>query len=227
MRVELKGVTRSFHEGALVRSVLRDLDLEIEPGQSCVLLGRSGSGKTTLLNLIAGLDAPDAGRVRIDGRDVAALSERERTLLRRRRIGFVFQSYNLIPTLTVAENVRLPRDLDARGGAAGVPDAPERFWLERVGLADRADSFPDRLSGGEQQRVAIARALASGPGLVLADEPTGNLDLETGRGVLDELQGLVRDRGITLLMATHSREMLGRADRVLELRGGRLGEIRA
>ena len=207
--------------------MLRGVDLEIEPGQACALLGRSGSGKTTLLNLVAGLDVPDAGRVRIDGRDVGALPERERTLLRRRRIGFVFQSYNLIPTLTVAENVRLPRELDGGAGAGGGPDSPERPWLERVGLADRAESFPDRLSGGERQRVAIARALAAGPGLVLADEPTGNLDLETGREVLAALQALVRERGVTLLMATHSREVVGRADRVLELRDGRLREVSA
>ena len=202
--------------------MLRDLDLRIEPGQLCVVLGRSGSGKTTLLNLIAGLDTPDAGQVQIDGQNIGALSERERTLLRRRRVGFVFQSYNLIPTLSLAENVRLTRELEG-----DADPAPGLRWLERVGLADRAESFPDRLSGGEQQRVAIARALASDPGLVLADEPTGNLDLETGREVLAHFEALVRDAGVTLIMATHSREVTGRADHVLELRGGRLRETQA
>jgi putative ABC transport system ATP-binding protein len=220
--VELRGVSRRFREGGVEHVVLRDLDARFEPGELAVVLGRSGSGKTTLLNLIAGLDLPDAGEVCLDERSLGRLGERERTLLRRRQIGFVFQSFNLIPTLSVGENVRLPLELDGDTARARARAAE---LLERVGLAGRSASFPDQLSGGEQQRVAIARALASEPGLILADEPTGNLDLETGRQVLDVLDEMVSAHGATLLMATHSAEVMGRASRLLELRGGRLQEV--
>ncbi len=187
-----------------------------------MLLGRSGSGKSTLLNLIGGIDSPTSGEVLIDGLSLGALSEQDRTLFRRRYAGFVFQSFNLIPTLTVEENLLLPLELNGVTGR----DAHDRALrqLEVLGLAARRASYPDRLSGGEQQRVAIARALVHDPVLVLADEPTGNLDLETGRSVVAALDRATRAAGKTLIMVTHSREVAGQADRVLSLSNGRLSE---
>jgi putative ABC transport system ATP-binding protein len=220
--VELRGVTRVFEEGAARRAVLQDASAAIRAGEIAVLLGRSGSGKSTLLNLVSGIDLPSAGEVVVDGVRIDALSERERTLFRRRRIGFVFQFFNLIPTLTVEENLLLPLELNGPIGPAERERA--RALLEEVELADRAGSFPDRLSGGEQQRVAVARALVHAPALMLADEPTGNLDLETGRKVLDLLDRLTRREGRTMLMVTHSPEVVGLADRVFAIEGGKLVE---
>jgi len=220
--VELRGVTRVFEEGAARRAVLQDASAAIRAGEIAVLLGRSGSGKSTLLNLVSGIDLPSAGEVVVDGVRIDALSERERTLFRRRRIGFVFQFFNLIPTLTVEENLLLPLELNGPIGRA--ERARARALLEEVELADRAASFPDRLSGGEQQRVAVARALVHAPALMLADEPTGNLDLETGRKVLDLLDRLTRREGRTMLMVTHSPEVVGLADRVFAIEGGKLVE---
>lgn len=224
--IRLRDLTKVYEEGARTRSVFRGLNVQVAAGECVVLLGRSGSGKSTLLNLIGGIDLPTGGEVLVhaDGREVSLtrLSERERTLFRRARIGFVFQFYNLIPMLTVAENVRLPLELNGHGRATQAERAEE--LLAAVGLADRGASFPDRLSGGEQQRVAIARALVHDPALLLADEPTGNLDIETGRTVLDLLDRLVRQRGKTLVMVTHSPEVIGVADRVLTMRDGRLVE---
>ncbi len=224
--LRLCDLTKVYEEGARPRAVFRGLDAEVTAGECVVLLGRSGSGKSTLLNLIGGIDLPTGGdvRVRVDGREVslARLTERERTLFRRKQIGFIFQFYNLIPTLTVAENVRLPLELNGHGRAAQAGRAGE--LLDAVGLADRGASFPDQLSGGEQQRVAIARALVHDPPLLLADEPTGNLDIETGRTVLALLDRLVRRHGKTLVMVTHSPEVIGVADRVLTMRDGRLVE---
>ena len=224
--IRLRDLTKVYEEGARTRSVFRGLNVQVAAGECVVLLGRSGSGKSTLLNLIGGIDLPTGGEVlvRVDGREVSLtrLSERERTLFRRARIGFIFQFSNLIPTLTVEENVRLPLELNGHGRAAQAERAAN--LLAAVGLADRGASFPDRLSGGEQQRVAIARALVHDPVLLLADEPTGNLDIETGRTVLDLLDRLVRQRGKTLVMVTHSPEVIGVADRVLTMRDGRLVE---
>jgi putative ABC transport system ATP-binding protein len=186
------------------------------------LVGPSGSGKSTLLNLVAGIDLPDAGEVEVDGVGIHALSERDRTLLRRYRMGFVFQFYNLIPTLTVEENLLLP--LELAGRVESVHRARAHALLAQVGLGDRLRSWPDRLSGGEQQRVALARALVHEPALILADEPTGNLDREAGRRVLDLLLRLVRGAGATLLIATHSEAAARRADRVVEIVDGRLVE---
>lgn len=200
------------------------MDLDVRPGELVALLGPSGSGKSTLLNIIAGLDPPDTGSVELAGHAVTTLDERSRTLLRRRDVGFVFQFFNLVPTLTVAENVALPLELTGRGGAEGRRAAAA--LLQRVGIAGRDDSFPDELSGGEQQRVAIARALAHQPRLVLADEPTGNLDHTTGQRVLDLLTGLVKELGTAMLIATHSAEVVERADRVLTLRDGVLVDAR-
>ena len=220
--LRLTDVVKTYREGDTERTVLDHVSLALEPGSSVVLMGRSGAGKSTLLNIISGIDLPTAGRVVIDDTDLTELSETDRTLFRRSQIGFVFQSFNLISTLTVVENVLLPLEL---GGAAS-EQARRRAEavLDHVGLGDRLDSFPDRLSGGEQQRVAVARALAHDPLFVLADEPTGNLDYETGQQVLALLYDLVRDTGTTLLVATHDREALDRADRVLHLQGGVLHE---
>src|SRR5580765_2580869 len=220
--VELLHVGKTYREGDSERAVLSDVSLAIEPGEIVVLVGRSGSGKSTLLNLIAGIDRPTAGRVLVDGTDLTALDEQARTRFRRRHIGFVFQFFNLIPLLTVEENLLLPLDLNGRADAKGLARA--RALLERVGLAGRGDSFPERLSGGEQQRVAIARALIHDPDVILADEPTGNLDADTAAGVLDLLDTLARETGRTVLMATHSREVMGVADRVFTIERGALVE---
>jgi putative ABC transport system ATP-binding protein len=220
--IELSRVVKSYREGESERMVLRGVELTVAAGEIVVLLGRSGSGKSTLLNLVGGIDRPTSGTVRVEGLDVAAMSETARTHLRRRRIGFVFQFYNLIPTLTVEENLRLPLELNGVDGTAG--EARALALLDEVGLADRAASFPDRLSGGEQQRVAVARALVHGPALVLADEPTGNLDAESARQVLALLAGLARREGKTVLAASHSDEVAALADRAFTLADGRLVE---
>jgi putative ABC transport system ATP-binding protein len=217
--IRLEGVTKAYQEGGRERRVLSGADLVVDEGGFVCLMGRSGSGKSTLLNVISGIDTPDAGRVVVDGIDLAALPERERTLYRRRHMGFVFQFFNLVPTLTVGENVAMPLSLNGRVDARLARD-----WLARVGLVERAHSFPDTLSGGEQQRVAVARALVHGPSLVLADEPTGNLDADTAERVLALLRGLCREAGTTLLVASHGEEVARRADRVVLLAGGRLRE---
>jgi putative ABC transport system ATP-binding protein len=220
--VELLHVSKTYREGDSERVVLSDVSVAIEPGEIVVLVGRSGSGKSTLLNLIAGIDRPTAGRVVVDGTDLTALDEDARTRFRRRRIGFVFQFFNLIPLLTVEENLLLPLELNGMADAPGVARA--RGLLERVGLAGRGASLPDRLSGGEQQRVAIARALVHDPALILADEPTGTLDAETAAAVLALLDGLAREAGKTVVMVTHSREVVGVADRIFAVRRGGLAE---
>jgi putative ABC transport system ATP-binding protein len=202
--------------------VLDTVDAEIAPGEFVVLVGRSGSGKSTLLNLIGAIDTPTSGEVHIDGTALSALDETGRALLRRRRIGFVFQFYNLIPTLTAAENLLLPLELNGNTGAAATARVAD--CLAAVGLGDHGGRYPEELSGGEQQRVAIARALVHAPGLVLADEPTGNLDLETATAVIALLDRLCRESATTLVMATHSREVIGLADRVLAIRAGCLVE---
>jgi putative ABC transport system ATP-binding protein len=217
-------LTKSYYEGELRRVVLQNAHAEFQPGETTVILGRSGSGKSTLLNLISGIDAPDGGQIWVDGRDLTALSERDRTLFRRARIGFIFQFFNLIPTLTVGENVSLPLELN-RVPRPQVREKAEEL-LESVGLLERWDTFPEKLSGGEQQRVALARALVHDPLLILADEPTGNLDEETGAQVMSLLASLVREQGRTLLMVTHSQEAASRADRILRLTHGQLVEER-
>jgi len=218
--IQARGLGKTYQEGSRRLVVLEGADLRVDVGECVALLGRSGSGKSTLLNLLAGIDRPDAGEIRIDGHDLHRLPERERTLFRRRHIGFIYQFFNLIPTLTVAENVRLPLELNGWDEARTV--ARIDTLLTGLGLQGRADTFPDRLSGGEQQRVAVARALAHAPRLVLADEPTGNLDAATGRHMLGLLLGLTRDAGHTLVVVTHSGEVARRADRLLVLDGQRL-----
>ena len=221
----IRGLSRSFHEGARQHRVLDQLDADFVRGETVALMGRSGSGKSTLLNLICGIDRPDTGTIDIDGERITALPERQRTLFRRRHLGFVYQFFNLIPTLDVEENVRLALELN---GVRGAPARTRsRAMLEQVGLGDRPHSAPDSLSGGEQQRVAIARALVHEPHLVLADEPTGNLDDESAGSVMELLHALVTARGGTLLIATHARSVANQADRVFELVEGRLRAARA
>jgi putative ABC transport system ATP-binding protein len=209
----LRGVSKAYPEGDGERQVFRDLEAEISPGEFVMLVGPSGSGKTTLLNLISGIDLADSGLVRVCGRDLAQLSERERTLLRRERIGFVFQFFNLIPTLTVEENLCLPIEL--KGGLDRAARERALELLERVGLAERADTFPDRLSGGEKQRVAVARAMAHDPDLILADEPTGNLDEESAGALVHWIEEMLRPARKTLVLVTHNRQLHSIADRVL------------
>ena len=216
--VAVQGLVKNYAEAGRRHEVLRGIDLDIAPGECVALVGRSGSGKSTLLHLIAGIDVPDAGRVILDGKDICGLSERERTLFRRRHIGLVFQFFNLISTLSVAENLLLP--LELCGVAKEEGKQRVQTLLAQVGLAEREDSYPEDLSGGEQQRVAIARALIHRPTVLLADEPTGNLDNETSAAVLGLLSGLIREQGLTLLIATHSADVAAFADRVLSLHDG-------
>lgn len=221
--IQLENLSKSYREAGQTRPILDSLDLEFGAGEFVCLVGKSGSGKSTLLNLISGIDAPTQGHVTIDTGEervrLTALGEHERTLFRRRHIGIIFQFFNLIPTLTVLENVTLP--LELAGTRANVRQEAEAL-LTRVGLSDRLATYPDRLSGGEQQRVAIARALVHNPLLILADEPTGNLDEETGDNVLRLLLELTRDLGKTLIMATHAPDVAAQADRVLHLLHGKL-----
>jgi putative ABC transport system ATP-binding protein len=218
--LSIRRLCRSFREGERVHRVLEALDAQVGSGERVAVMGRSGSGKSTLLNLISGIDYADSGSIHVDGLEVTGLGEPERTRFRRAHIGFVYQFFNLIPTLDVAENVRLVLELNGVRGRA----ARERSLaaLADVGLRARAHSAIDTLSGGEQQRVAIARALVHTPKLLLADEPTGNLDDATAQELLPALLGLTRARGTTLVMVTHDEALAAAADRVLELREGRL-----
>jgi putative ABC transport system ATP-binding protein len=218
--IQLKRLSKSYQEGNKRRLVLNELDLSVAESQMYVLLGRSGSGKSTMLNLLSGIDQPDTGQVIIAGTDISNMNEKDRTKYRRDNIGFVFQSFNLISTLTAFENVVLP--LSLKGDDPVESEQKAQFFLDQVDLGDRGGSYPDRLSGGEQQRVAIARALAHEPKFILADEPTGNLDYKTGSMVLKMLGNLVRENGRTMIIATHDREMGQIADQVLELREGSL-----
>ena len=216
--IELRKLTKTFHSGGADLTVLADVDLQITAGESVAILGPSGSGKSTLLALVAGLDKPTAGEILIDGQSIGPLSESELALLRRHKIGFVFQSFQLLPNLTAQENVQLPLELladtQARNRAAEL--------LDLVGLAERGHHYPAQLSGGEQQRVALARAFAPSPPILLADEPTGNLDRRTGRTVLDLITSLRKRFGTTLVLVTHDRAAARLADRRLALEDGRL-----
>jgi ABC-type lipoprotein export system ATPase subunit len=215
-----EAVARSYRAGEAVVRALAGLDLEIGSGEFVVVAGPSGSGKSTLLHLLGALDTPDAGRVLIEGQDLASLGERQRTLLRRRRLGFVFQAFHLVPVLDALENVEYPLVID------GVPRAERRARaaaaLDSVGLGARLGHRPDRLSGGERQRVAIARALVHRPRAVLADEPTGNLDSDNALRVFELLAALGREHGATVVVSTHDPELVARAPRVVTLRDGRV-----
>ena len=218
--VEVSGLGRDYGAGDRVVHAVRDVSFEAKRGELVAVRGRSGAGKTTLLNMIGGLDRPTHGTVRVDGHDVTAAGEAELLELRRTTIGFVFQSFGLIPILSAAENVSVPLRLTRRDPA----DREERvaLLLELVGLGGQAAQRPYELSGGQQQRVAVARALANDPPLLIADEPTGQLDSETGRSIMDLLRALVDARGMTALVATHDASLIDRADRVLTLRDGHL-----
>jgi ABC-type lipoprotein export system ATPase subunit len=221
MLLQLERVVKRYRRGTEEVVALAGIDLDVGAGEAVAVVGPSGSGKSTLLHLAGGLDVPDEGTVRVDGRDVAELSLRDRARMRRHDVGFVFQFFHLVPSLSVAENVELPLLLDRRPNRR---DRSRRVaeLLERVGIAGRADHLPAELSGGEMQRAAIARALVAGPRLVLADEPTGNLDSATGGIVLDLLYGLVGEDGTALVMVTHDEGAASRASRVLHVRDGRL-----
>ncbi|MFP5262749.1 MAG: ABC transporter ATP-binding protein [Blastocatellia bacterium] len=216
--IELYQVTKVVPSGAEMLTILHALDLKISDGEFVSLIGPSGSGKSTLLGLIAGLDAPTAGEILIDGRAITRMSEDELAELRSEKIGFVFQSFHLIPSMTALENILVPMEI------AGVQDARERAarLLEDVDLVARAHHYPSQLSGGEQQRVAIARAFSNGPSILLADEPTGNLDSRNGRHVLDLMVDMNRKRKATLVLVTHDHELAARADRRIALRDGRV-----
>jgi putative ABC transport system ATP-binding protein len=222
--IRVDHVTKQFQEGEKQRAVLNDLCATIRPGEFVAMVGRSGSGKSTLLNLLAGLDLPSFGDIWIGDARISAWNDHNRTLFRRDHIGFIFQFFNLISTLTVRENVLLAAELN--GWKENDANTQAKKLLDAVGLGDRANVFPDKLSGGEQQRVAIARALCANPALVLADEPTGNLDADTGAQVLDLLMRLAREQGKTMIMVTHSLDIAALADRILKLDHGHLVELK-
>ena len=215
--VQVDTISKAFRQGKELIKVLELVSLEIGAGEIVSLMGKSGSGKTTLLDILGGMQLPDSGTVVIDGHELTALSESERTRLRRRQIGMVFQFFNLIPTLTGRENIAFALQLNERAD-------PERVesLMERLEVAHRADAFPETLSGGEQQRFAIARAIAHDPKVILADEPTGNLDDEHSQGVLAIFRDLCRNEGVALVLGTHSEDCAAISDRVLHLRYGKL-----
>ncbi|WP_235503475.1 ABC transporter ATP-binding protein [Aeromicrobium sp. Root344] len=218
--VVARGLTRTYGSGPGTVHALRGVSFDVAPGEMVALVGRSGSGKTTLLNLIGGLDQPDSGTVRVDGTEVTGLDDEGLSRLRRDSVSYVFQTFGLVPALTAAENVGVP--LRLRRTPAVEREKRVALLLELVGLRDHADQRPAELSGGQQQRVAIARSLAGSPRLLIADEPTGQLDAETGLGVMGLLRGLVESEGVTAVVSTHDPVMMALADRVLTISDGRL-----
>jgi putative ABC transport system ATP-binding protein len=215
-----KEVTREYRSGDQQLTVLRDVSFEIDQGAFVAIVGPSGSGKTTLLGLLAGLDIPTRGRVILDGAELTSMSENDRARLRGEKVGFVFQTFQLIPTLTARENIQVPLELRGSNGSAERADE----LLDRIGLAERAHHFPAQLSGGEQQRVAIARAFANSPRILFADEPTGNLDATTGGRVLELLESLNRESGSTIVLVTHDANLASRAHRRIRLHDGAVVE---
>jgi putative ABC transport system ATP-binding protein len=213
--ISLRKASKSYVEGLTIHPVLKAIDADFEKGECVALLGRSGSGKSTLLNIISGIDKLDSGQIIIDGVDITKLSEQKRTLFRRKNIGFVFQFFNLIPTLTVMENILLPLELNGMDSRESAMEL-----LNEVGLFDRRYDYPDKLSGGEQQRIAIIRALVHDPLIILADEPTGNVDKDTGNNILNIMDRLIRQKNKNLIMVTHSKEVAKFADRLLLLEEG-------
>ena len=218
--VTLNNLTKSYTEGKSNRIILDNINVSFNEGEFVLLLGHSGSGKSTLLNLLGGIDQPDSGDIHLNGTPLNRLNERQRTLFRRQHIGFIFQFFNLIPTLTVFENITLALQLS--GKLNRDTESEVQHLINRIGLSHRQEAFPDRLSGGEQQRVAILRAIAHNPTVLLADEPTGNLDEETGQTVLHLLLELTRQRNKTLIMATHNPEIVPLADKVYRVTHGQL-----
>lgn len=216
MKISIKNISKHFQQGKNTIQVLNDVSLEVKSGEIIALLGKSGSGKTTMLSLLAGLDKPDHGSILIDEQNLTALSEEALCDFRAKKLGIVFQQFHLIPHLTALENVLLSFEIN------GSEDKESALkWLDMVGLKDRADHYPSMLSGGEQQRVAIARALSFGPPLLLADEPTGNLDVETGKYVIELLFKMVREKKTTMILVTHDDELAAKADRIVRLVGGK------
>lgn len=220
MDILLKGVCKSYDDSGRKRVIFRDLSTGFRRSEFYTIMGKSGVGKSSLLNMISGIDVPDSGSISIDGKNIAEMSDGERTRFRRRHIGFIYQFFNLIPVLSVIENVTLVAELD--GVSKDVFLARAEGLLKRAGLYERRDEYPDRLSGGEQQRVAVVRALVNHPGIILADEPTGNLDSETGTEILGMISDLARQCGSTLIMVTHSPEAAGYADHFLRVEGSTL-----
>jgi len=215
--IQCEGVTQAYLSGGRELTVLHDISFSLDDGGFLAILGPSGSGKSTLLGLLAGLDLPRRGRILLDGEDITTMGEDERAVLRARKIGFVFQSFNLIPTLTAAENIAVPLELRGEDGTSAAAEQ-----LERVGLGDRGHHYPAQLSGGEQQRVALARAFSNRPRILFADEPTGNLDTVTGARVIDLMDSLNAEFGTTLVLVTHDPELATRARRTLRLTDGRI-----
>lgn len=218
--IEIRGLTKIVDTGIQRVEILNGIDLEIPRGQFVAIMGPSGSGKSTLLGLMAGLDSPTSGQIKLDGEEITGLPEDQLALVRGRKVGFVFQSYQLIPTLTAEENVLLPWELVGSNGSDGRSRARE--LLKNVGLVDRMQHYPVQLSGGEQQRVALARAFMVQPPILMADEPTGNLDSSNGRHVLDLLLALNASQGTTLVLVTHDPELAKHADRCIRLQDGRI-----
>jgi len=218
--VEVTGLGKTVDNGGAPLTILQDISFTVMPGETVAIVGASGSGKSTLLGLLAGLDVPSAGAIRLDGVSLAALDEDARAVQRGKLLGFVFQSFQLLPALTALENVMLPLELAGRKDAA----AQAADWLERVGLGHRLKHYPKHLSGGEQQRVALARAFSPAPRLVLADEPTGNLDAATGQQVIELMFDLNAKQGTTLVLVTHDEAIAARCGRVLRIQAGRLAD---
>lgn len=223
--IRLINVHKLYRQGRSEITALAGVSLDIRKGEFAVIMGPSGSGKSTLLHLIGGLDRPNMGEVLVDGRIISQMPDDEVTLFRRSQIGFIFQFFNLLPTLTAMENVMLPLILDGQAGAQANPRA--EMLLERVGLLARRDHLPEELSGGEIQRLAIARALAFHPPILLADEPTGNLDSKSGEAILQLIRHINREEGCTVVMVTHDREAAGYGDRIIHLRDGMVEEGRS
>jgi len=213
-----QSLSRTYRSGSRDLTVLKDITFDVSPGEFLAILGPSGSGKTTLLGLLAGLDLPSSGTVHLDGQQLGSMSEDKRARLRVEKIGFVFQSFQLMPTLTAQENVQVPLELRGESGAR----TRARDLLNRVGLTGREHHYPVQLSGGEQQRVALARAFSTGPKILFADEPTGNLDASTGGTIIELMGGLNKDQGTTLILVTHDLELAARARRTIRLADGRL-----
>lgn len=216
MKIQVEHLTKEFKQGKNTISVLNDVNMTIESGEIIALLGKSGSGKTTMLSLLAGLDRPDAGKILVGDDNLSSFNEDQLCEFRAEKIGIVFQQFHLIPHLTALENVLLSFEINGRDDRAMAEK-----WLEMVGLKERADHYPSMLSGGEQQRVAIARALSSEPPIILADEPTGNLDVETGKTIIDILFKMVREKKMTMILVTHDEELATKADRIIRLIGGK------
>lgn len=211
---------KTYTSGSKNLTVLHDISFSIEEGETFAIVGPSGSGKTTLLGLCAGLDRPDSGAIELCGTELGSLTEDERAILRNKNVGFVFQDFQLLPTLTALENVAVPLELQGSKNASKI----SKELLEKVGLGDRFHHYPSQLSGGEQQRVAVARAFSNGPSILFADEPTGNLDTETGEKVIELLFNLNKESGTTLVIVTHDLELAQKTQRILRLKGGRIAE---